>query len=67
MTVFDTALAEARRLGHNHVGTEHLLLGLIRHRSSFPTPSAHCLATPASWPPRSPAASTSRRHATLSC
>lgn len=32
MAVFDTALAEARRLGHNYVGTEHLLLALMRHR-----------------------------------
>ncbi len=28
--VLDLALDEARRLGHNYIGTEHLLLGLIR-------------------------------------
>ncbi len=36
IAVFDTALAEARRLGHNHVGTEHLLLALVRHREVLP-------------------------------
>jgi ATP-dependent Clp protease ATP-binding subunit ClpA len=36
MTVFDTALAEARRLGHGFVGTEHLLLALMRHRGLLP-------------------------------
>lgn len=36
MAVFDTALAEARRLGHNYVGTEHLLLALMRHREFLP-------------------------------
>lgn len=36
MTVFDNALAEARRLGHNYVGTEHLLLALVRHRQLLP-------------------------------
>jgi ATP-dependent Clp protease ATP-binding subunit ClpA len=36
MTVFDTALGEARRLGHNYVGTEHLLLALVRHRAFLP-------------------------------
>ncbi len=29
-TVLELALDEARRLGHNYIGTEHLLLGLIR-------------------------------------
>ncbi len=36
IAVFDTALAEARRLGHNYVGTEHLLLALVRHREVLP-------------------------------
>jgi ATP-dependent Clp protease ATP-binding subunit ClpA len=36
MTVFNTALAEARRLGHSHVGTEHLLLALMRHHELLP-------------------------------
>ena len=29
-TVFTGALASALELGHNYIGTEHLLLGLIR-------------------------------------
>lgn len=29
-SVLELALDEARRLGHNYIGTEHLLLGLIR-------------------------------------
>ncbi|QEK11132.1 ATP-dependent Clp protease ATP-binding subunit [Crassaminicella thermophila] len=28
--IFELSFAEARRLGHNYIGTEHLLLGLIR-------------------------------------
>ena len=28
--VFELALEEARQLGHNYIGTEHLLLGLLR-------------------------------------
>lgn len=28
--VLELSMAEARRLGHNYIGTEHLLLGLIR-------------------------------------
>jgi ATP-dependent Clp protease ATP-binding subunit ClpA len=36
MAVFSTALAEARRLGHNYVGTEEVLLALMRHRDSLP-------------------------------
>src|ERR687888_2055223 len=28
--VIDLAVEEARRLGHNYIGTEHLLLGLVR-------------------------------------
>jgi len=28
--VLELARSEAKRLGHNHVGTEHLLLGLVR-------------------------------------
>jgi ATP-dependent Clp protease ATP-binding subunit ClpC len=28
--VIDLAIDEARRLGHNYIGTEHLLLGLVR-------------------------------------
>ena len=43
MTVFDTALAEAHRLGHHHVGTEHLLIALIRHRRLLPDAVAELL------------------------
>ncbi len=35
-TVVETALEEARRLGHNYLGTEHLLLSLVRHRELLP-------------------------------
>ena len=34
--VVETALAEARRLGHNYLGTEHLLLALVRHPELLP-------------------------------
>lgn len=30
------AMEEARVLGHNYVGTEHMLLGVIRYREGFP-------------------------------
>ena len=36
MTVIDTAITEARALGHNHVGTEHMLVALVRHRDLLP-------------------------------
>lgn len=36
MVVVDTALQQARDLGHNYVGTEHLLLALVRHRDLLP-------------------------------
>jgi ATP-dependent Clp protease ATP-binding subunit ClpA len=36
MAVVNTALAEARSLGHNYVGTEHLLVALMRHREFLP-------------------------------
>jgi ATP-dependent Clp protease ATP-binding subunit ClpA len=36
MTVIDTAIAEARALGHSWVGTEHLLLALVQHRDLVP-------------------------------
>jgi ATP-dependent Clp protease ATP-binding subunit ClpA len=32
--VMDHALCEARKLGHKYVGTEHLLLGLVRRQDS---------------------------------
>ena len=34
--VIDTAIAEARRLGHRYLGTEHLLLAIARHRAMLP-------------------------------
>jgi hypothetical protein len=37
-TVVETALEEARRLGHDYLGTEHLLLALGRHRELLPEP-----------------------------
>ena len=35
-TVLETALEQARRLGHNYLGTEHLLLALVLHREMLP-------------------------------
>jgi ATP-dependent Clp protease ATP-binding subunit ClpC len=32
--VIEQAIDEARKLGHNHIGTEHLLLGLVREGES---------------------------------
>ena len=32
IVVVNTAMAEAHRLGHNYVGTEHLLVALVLHR-----------------------------------
>jgi len=46
MTVVDTALQEARELGHNYVGTEHLLPALARHRDLLPTPVGALLPGP---------------------
>ena len=43
MAVFDTAVAQARRLGHHYVGTEHLLLALIHHRELLPGAVAELL------------------------
>ena len=33
--VFELAIDEARHLGHSHVGTEHLLLGIVRESESI--------------------------------
>jgi len=38
MTVVDTALEQARSFGHSYLGTEHLLLALVRHRDLLPEP-----------------------------
>ena len=35
--VLEIAQEEAQRLGHNYVGTEHLLLGCIREKTSVTT------------------------------
>jgi ATP-dependent Clp protease ATP-binding subunit ClpC len=35
--VLEDAEGEARRLGHNYVGTEHILLGLLRDRDTAAT------------------------------
>lgn len=43
MTTIETALAEARSLGHSWLGTEHLLLALVEHRSLLPTAVAQLL------------------------
>lgn len=43
IAVFDTAVVEARRLGHGYVGTEHLLVALVRHREVLPAAVAALL------------------------
>jgi hypothetical protein len=43
--IVKTAVAEAGRLGHNHVGTEHLLVALSRHRDLLPATVAGLLPT----------------------
>lgn len=42
-TVVDAALEEARRLGHAHLGTEHLLLALLQRRDLLPEVAAQLL------------------------
>src|SRR5438046_2576226 len=62
--VLELALDEARRLGHNYIGTEHLLLGLIREgegtapRSS--ATSAWCSWISRRWSPARSTAASSR-------
>jgi ATP-dependent Clp protease ATP-binding subunit ClpA len=36
IAIFDSAMAQARRLGHDYIGTEHLLLALMQHREALP-------------------------------
>ena len=36
MTIVDAAFGEARQLGHNYLGTEHLLVAFSRHRDLLP-------------------------------
>ncbi len=38
MTVVNSALEQARSLGHTYLGTEHLLLALVQHRDLLPEP-----------------------------
>src|SRR5918996_1239479 len=45
MIVIDTAIAEARALGHNYVGTEHLLVALVQHRDLLPNQVGRMLPT----------------------
>ncbi len=42
--VLETALEEARGLGHNYLGTEHVLLALVRHRQLLPESVGEILA-----------------------
>jgi ATP-dependent Clp protease ATP-binding subunit ClpA len=43
IAVFNTAVVEARRLGHGYVGTEHLIVALVRHREVLPAAVAALL------------------------
>jgi len=45
MIVIDTAIAEARALGHNYVGTEHLLVALVQRRDLLPHQVGRMLPT----------------------
>ena len=49
IAVFNTAVAEARRLGHSYVGTEHLLVALVDIATSCPTRSLR--SSPVTWAP----------------
>jgi hypothetical protein len=43
LAVLDAGFAEARRLGHDWLGTEHLLLALVGQRGVLPEPVAELL------------------------
>ena len=45
-TIVDSALAEARQLGHNYFGTEHLLVAFSRRPDLLPASAAELLPTP---------------------
>lgn len=45
-TIIDTALADARHLGHDYLGTEHLLVALSRRRDLLPNAVAELLPSP---------------------
>lgn len=44
--IVDTALAEARQLGHNYLGSEHLLIALSRHRTLLPPAVGELMPSP---------------------
>src|SRR3989449_6300222 len=57
--VIEYGVEEARLLGHNHIGGEHLLLGLLREEEgiggeNFPRPRAHPPTAPPLAPPFPP-------------
>lgn len=45
LAVLETGFAEAKRLGHSWLGTEHLLLALVQHSERLPEPVARLLPT----------------------
>lgn len=45
MTVLDTARTQAQQLGHDYIGTEHVLLALTIHRGQLPESVAQLLPT----------------------
>src|SRR3989442_14751595 len=52
--LIELAIAEARKLGHSHVGTEHLLLGLVREGEGIASASSNLFAsTPEKIPTQS--------------
>ena len=44
--VLELALREALSLGHNYIGTEHILLGLVRENEGVPPPGSSWTSTP---------------------
>jgi ATP-dependent Clp protease ATP-binding subunit ClpC len=43
------ALGEALRLGHNYIGTEHILLGVMRDRDALPVRILADLGVSSEW------------------
>ena len=41
--MLELALREALSLGHNYIGTEHILLGLVRENDDLPGPFCESL------------------------
>src|SRR3990170_2789791 len=66
--VLELSLREALQLGHNYIGTEHILLGLIREGAGGAPPSTGsasrscscCRAARARSPPRAPPVAVAR-------